>query len=79
TFLNLRLVKILLCGFLSGALVWWIKGYFQFFEVHFLQRVVLLSFYLFSIAVCYFTLCVVFGERAVAKKAFSRFKGRNKR
>lgn len=73
-FINLRLFKILFSGISSGALVLYIKSNLNFVNQSFFTRCSYLFFYLALITLCYFTLCVILGERAMLKTITARFR-----
>ncbi len=71
-FLNLRVLKVLLSGILTGHLLMRIQEVVDFMSASFMMRCVYLLGYLVFIFVVYFSLCVILGERAFVKKALSR-------
>ena len=73
-FFNLRFLKLILSGILTVGLMIFLKQQFEFNHFNFLNRCLLVLLYLSSIVISYFSLCVIFGERALINKVISRFK-----
>lgn len=76
TFVNLRLLKILLSAIISATLIMFIKRNHDFMNEAFISKCFFLGFYLCFIATCYFGLCVILGERAMVKSVLRRFSKR---
>lgn len=74
TFISLRLIKIVIAALFSAACVIYVKQLVNFVDQSFVMRCTYLAVYLAIIALCYFTLCVIFGERALLSKIIRRFK-----
>ena len=73
TFLNFRLVKILFSGVLTGGIIFYFKQSMSFVDLHFTLRCIYLAAYLGFIALCYFSICIILGERSMVTKVMSRF------
>lgn len=75
-FINIRLHKIIISAVLSGVAVYYLKMQFIFFEQDFVLRCLILTLYLAVIALSYFGLCVILGERAMVNQLISKFSRR---
>ena len=75
-FINTRLIKILGSALLTSILVMYIKSHIDFNAGGFAVRCAYLALYLGTIATAYFSLCVLFGERAMVRSVISRFSKR---
>lgn len=73
TFLNFRLAKILFSGVLTGGIIYYFKQSTSFVDLHFTLRCIYLTAYLGFIALCYFSICIILGERSMVTKVMSRF------
>lgn len=75
-FLNLRLLKIMFFGLICAFLTYYLKEQFVFFGQSIFIRASYLSLYLAFIAVCYFLLCGLVGEREAVVRMIRRFSKR---
>lgn len=74
TYFNLRILKVILAFAVSFLLIEMIKPYFDFMNLVFFERCLVLFFYLCVIASSYFSLCVLFGEREMISKLIAKFR-----
>jgi putative peptidoglycan lipid II flippase len=75
-FINMRLHKVIFSAIASGVAVFYTKTLFSFYDLIFINRCLVLALYLAVIAMSYFGLCIILGERAMVKQVISKFSRR---
>lgn len=73
-YFNLRILKLIVAVSASFGLIYFVKSQFLFFELPFFERCLMLFAYLCIIALSYFSLCVLFGEREIISKMVAKFR-----
>lgn len=73
-FINLRVFKLILAGFTSFGIIFYLKTFISFNGQNFFVRASILTSYLVLIALSYFSLVVLFGEREIVQRVIKRFK-----
>jgi putative peptidoglycan lipid II flippase len=73
TYFNLRLLKAVMAFATSVALVLFVKDFIDFNQFNFINRCFILTGYLVIIALSYFTVAAILGERAAVKQILNKF------
>lgn len=73
-YFNIRILKLIVAFGVSFGLIHYVKTKFIFLELPLVERCFLLGGYLGVIALSYFSLCVLFGEREILFRAIAKFR-----
>ena len=77
-FINLRFHKLIAGAICSGLSIFYLKSFFNFYEMPFIYRCSTLVLYLFTIAFVYFVVCVILGERALVTSVINKISKRKR-